>query len=162
MEYVKGNLFDTEISIIAHAYNNHGVMGAGIAKEFKSRFPNNFQNYNNFINDVKSLSENNNDFENLIIGQNVITKENDKIIVNMITQPLGRKRNTNYAAIPICLNNLIFDLDVLPRFDNLIKPYKIALPMIGAGLGGGDWNIISQILEDFERFNPVEFTIYYL
>ena len=44
--YKKGSLFDApKGSILVHACNAQGVWGAGIAKEFKNRFPESFKYY---------------------------------------------------------------------------------------------------------------------
>ena len=37
------------------------------------------------------------------------------------------------------------------------KDKKIGMPKIGAGLGGGDWNIIKEIIE--EELNGIDVTI---
>jgi len=41
----KGNIFDTECQTIVNTVNTDGVMGAGIALEFKIRFPDMFEEY---------------------------------------------------------------------------------------------------------------------
>ncbi len=47
--YVKGSLFDApEGSLICHACNTKGVWGMGIAKEFKTRFPEAYDLYHKF------------------------------------------------------------------------------------------------------------------
>ena len=40
-----GNLFDSGYHAIGHGVNCRGIMGAGIAVEFKDRFPKNYQEY---------------------------------------------------------------------------------------------------------------------
>jgi O-acetyl-ADP-ribose deacetylase (regulator of RNase III) len=42
IEFVQGNLFDADVEAIINAVNCVGVMGKGIALEFKKRFPDNF------------------------------------------------------------------------------------------------------------------------
>jgi O-acetyl-ADP-ribose deacetylase (regulator of RNase III) len=42
IEFVQGNLFDAEVDASVNAVNCVGVMGKGIALEFKKRFPDNF------------------------------------------------------------------------------------------------------------------------
>ena len=38
--------------------------------------------------------------------------------------------------------------------------YEIGLPLIGAGLGGGNWNIISSIIEEeLTKIKPIVFTL---
>jgi O-acetyl-ADP-ribose deacetylase (regulator of RNase III) len=65
-----------------------------------------------------------------------------KIIVNAVTQDgFGRdgQRYVDYAAIERCFE-VIND-----RVDSW-EVSEIAMPRIGAGLGGGDWSIIESII----------------
>jgi len=45
IEFVRGNLFDAEVGAITNAVNCVGVMGKGIALEFKRRYPDAFAAY---------------------------------------------------------------------------------------------------------------------
>lgn len=47
IKFIKGNLFDTDAQIICHQCNCYGVMGSGVAKEVKQRYPNVFKDYRN-------------------------------------------------------------------------------------------------------------------
>ena len=40
-----GNLFNSEAQVIAHQCNCQGVMGSGVAKEVKSRYPHVYESY---------------------------------------------------------------------------------------------------------------------
>ncbi|KAL1029109.1 macro domain-containing protein [Haemophilus influenzae] len=48
IEFKKGNIFSTQCDVIVNAVNCVGVMGAGIALEFKIRFPEMFKKYKEF------------------------------------------------------------------------------------------------------------------
>ena len=71
-----------------------------------------------------------------------VTTSDDKIVVNAVTQDkFGRDgvQYCDYAAIAQCfdqINARALDWEVT----------EIAMPKIGAGLGGGDWNIIESII----------------
>lgn len=69
-------------------------------------------------------------------------EDTDFYVVNMIAQDgyvsESRPRAVNYAALATCLLGV---KDVLGGF-------SFHMPRIGAGLGGGDWEIIEQIIED--------------
>jgi O-acetyl-ADP-ribose deacetylase (regulator of RNase III) len=43
-----------------------------------------------------------------------------------------------------------------------IHKLSVAIPKIGAGLAGGDWNIISTIIEKELKKYPVNLTVYIL
>ena len=51
IEIKKGNIFTTECQTIVNTVNCVGVMGAGIAYEFKLRYPEMFNKYKNFCDD---------------------------------------------------------------------------------------------------------------
>ena len=43
--YVDYNLFDSDAQVLVNTVNTVGVMGKGIAKEFKKRYPEMFEKY---------------------------------------------------------------------------------------------------------------------
>ena len=43
MKFIKGNLLDSEAEALVNTVNIVGVMGKGIALQFKERFPENFR-----------------------------------------------------------------------------------------------------------------------
>ena len=45
--YVNGNLFKSPAHVLVNTVNSVGVMGKGVAKEFKRLFPDMFQQYRN-------------------------------------------------------------------------------------------------------------------
>ena len=45
VQILSGNLFDSQHQTLTNAVNTVGVMGAGIAKEFKARYPAMYQDY---------------------------------------------------------------------------------------------------------------------
>ena len=133
--YKKGDLLDSDCMLIAHGCNAQGVMGSGVAKAVRARYPIAYELYHSHFLD-----------KGLALGENIsvgINGEN-KVIVNCITQEFyGRDSSRiyiNYKAIKQCMYNInfLYNLD-----------YNcVALPKIGAGLGGGDWDIISKIIEE--------------
>ena len=139
---LKGNLLDAPEKIIAHGCNAQRVMGAGLALQIRKRWPACYLMY-------KKAAK-------LDLGDNIYYYNPDgKIIANCITQEFyGRdKRYVNYFAISMCLHKII---DNFPYID------KIAIPWIGCSLGGGDKNIIRELITDIEKYHSdrVEFIIY--
>ena len=45
IEYIEGNIFDSPAQVIVNTVNTVGVMGKGIALEFKNRYPQMFEKY---------------------------------------------------------------------------------------------------------------------
>ena len=132
---IKGNLItlakEGEFDVIAHGCNCFCTMGSGIAKQIKQVFP---QAYSVDLKTIKG------DKKKLgtcsccdIIPLNLT-------VVNAYTQYDfgGKKVNVNYKAVCRCMDWIA----------NNFKDKRIGLPKIGAGLAGGDWSIIQQIIEE--------------
>ena len=133
IEYRKGNLLDVTSGIIAHGCNARGVMGSGVAKGIREKFPEVFQRYYKYHCEYT-----------LELGEVQVIEVSDKprlYVANMITQEFygtSGKRYVSYDAVDECFDNL------LAR--NRYK-YEINIPKIGAGLGGGAWSVIESIIE---------------
>jgi O-acetyl-ADP-ribose deacetylase (regulator of RNase III) len=141
IEYVSGDLFDTSIKTIVHGCNAQGVMGAGVARIIRDRYPEAYHTYK-AIYDSKGLS----------LGAVYYSESNNKIILHAITQQFygrGGKRYTSYDAIAEAMSAI-----------NSMNISEIAMPRIGAGLGGGDWNVIAAIIEsELKRVKPYVYTL---
>lgn len=136
----KGDLFSTTDSIIAHGCNNQGVMGAGVAKIIATRWPKAFNDYVAALNG--KMHRIHGPFPPL--GWNNYSDVGDRIIVNMITQTLGNMdRPVSYDAIDTCFADLFSWMQGMGLC-------MVSIPKIGAGLGGGDWNVIEAIIRSQE------------
>lgn len=135
IEYRKGDLLDVTSGIIIHGCNSHGVMGSGVALAVKNKYPGAYESYRDYIDVSKD--------DQALLGSVIVYEVNENLLVaNMITQKdFGtHKRQVNYGAIA-------------RGFDDLEEFYANApglvfhFPKIGAGLGGGDWEVIAEIIE---------------
>lgn len=125
-----GNLLDVKQGVIVHGCNAQGVMGSGVALQIKQRFKDAFHAY------LRHESIN-----GLRLGE-VSTCEVVKglWIVNAITQEsFGRdgRRYVSYDAVA----------DAFAAIRRNFRGQPIHFPKIGAGLGGGNWDIISAIID---------------
>lgn len=133
MEIRRGNIFESETQALINPVNTQGIMGKGLAYQFKIKYPNNFKNYENFC--LKG------DFD---VGTDLIyTEENDKVIINFPTKRSWRE-NSKIEYIEIGLKKLE---ELLKNLD--IK--SVAIPPIGAGNGKLDWNSVKEEIEKFEK-----------
>lgn len=139
LSYRKGDLIErvTEGTIM-HSCNSHGIMGAGFAKQLKEVYPKNYELYKEWCDSWCDDRTGN------ILGNAIITKENNEklCIINAVTQqdfatPLN-PRATSYDAVDNVFRK-IYNTEN-PIFDH------INMPRIGSGLGGGNWNIILEII----------------
>ena len=146
-----GDLFEiariNEVDAIAHGCNVYGVMGAGIAKEFKRRFPNNYRLYKDIC--TKAMQSN---IE--IVGSfcGEYNLETNKSILNLFTQD----KPGPYARLEWIKSAFEDALD-----ENSIHiPRSIAIPKIGCGIGGLTWTDVKRILEEIE--SDTEIVVAYL
>lgn len=135
IEYRKGDLLDVTSGIIIHGCNSHGVMGSGVALAVKNRYPGAYESYRDYINASKD--------DQALLGSVIVYEVNDNLsVANMITQKdFGtHKRQVNYGAIAR-------GFDDLEEFYANMPGLVFHFPKIGAGLGGGDWEVIAEIIE---------------
>ena len=140
MHKITGDVLDSflyENTIIVHGCNAQGVMGSGMAKAVKARFPQAFNDYHE-----KYQEQGNQLYPGQIIISEVLPT---RYIINAITQKYygtdKGHRYVDYDAVRECFE-LVRDFAEKNGVDT------INYPMIGAGLGGGDWGVISGIIDD--------------
>ena len=129
-----GNLLDITKGHIVHGCNAQGVMGSGVALAIKNMYPAAFQDYREIYED-----------EGLELGVPYPYMPSTELVIwNAITQDGygSPTRNCSYDAIQTCFEDI--NAAVL-MFDHVVK--EIHIPAIGAGLGGGAWEIIREIIE---------------
>ena len=137
MKLIKGDLVQLakngEFDVIIHGCNCFCTMGAGIAKTIKDIFPEAYKaDLNTKKGDRSKLGN--------ISWVKAETKHGSLIIVNGYTQYdwKGKGRKADYEAIR----------NVFIKVKNQFTGLRIGYPAIGAGLAGGDWQKISEIIEE--------------
>lgn len=121
--------------IVCHQVNCMGVMGAGLARQIKEKFPNVFKAYRKQCSLYRHNPGGN-------LG-NVLYCDTDigYTVANIFGQlSYGtRCRQTDYDAVRTALRS------IAASFPNstIRIPYKM-----GCGLGGGDWNIMLEIIKN--------------
>ena len=138
MKVVKfGDMLTVEHGIIVHGCNAQGVMGSGIAADVRATYPDAYLAYVEHLQG-KRREETLGD----VIFYDV--PGTDLTIANAITQlTFGKdgKKYVSYRAIQKAFDS------VIQAANRPGAPREVHYPLIGAGLGGGDWAIISQIID---------------
>jgi O-acetyl-ADP-ribose deacetylase (regulator of RNase III) len=138
IEVQKGNLLNVSSGHVIHGCNACGVMGSGVALGVKNKWP---QVYRDYL-EVHNSS-------GLILGESYPTAVSESLCVwNAITQKhYGRPgRMVSYDAIQSCfeaVNDWIKATE-----GSVLAPAVLNIPQIGAARGGGNWTIISTIIEE--------------
>lgn len=134
IRYTTGNLLDSDAQAIVNTVNTDGVMGKGIALQFKKRFP---LNYKAYVKACKSGE--------CRIGRMFITEEErsdfmeHRYIINFPTKTTWRKPS-EYVYIEEGLRQLVCDIKRLGIT-------SIAIPPLGAGNGQLDWQRVKTMIE---------------
>jgi O-acetyl-ADP-ribose deacetylase (regulator of RNase III) len=135
----KGNLMDVTAGHIVHGCNAQGVMGSGVALAVKNTYPYAYQDYRRIYEADASGG--------LVLGDAYPVEVSPALILwNAVTQHLygTHRRQVNYEAIATCFERV--NEGAIALKDTVLS--EIHIPMIGAGLGGGNWNIIKSIIEE--------------
>ncbi len=133
----KGDLvqkaLNQEFDVIVHGCNCQCTMGAGIAKTIKQKFPAAYEA------DLQTTSGDRAKLGTISLAR-VMVGDKDLTVVNAYTQFEwhGTGVKVDYDAV-----RAVFRL-VKNQFSGL----RIGYPAIGAGLAGGDWQVISTIIEE--------------
>jgi O-acetyl-ADP-ribose deacetylase (regulator of RNase III) len=126
IHFQKGDLFLANVEAITNPVNTVGVMGKGLALVFKQRFPENYLVY-------KAACDRN----QVATGKMFVTEtglSSPRWIINFPTK--------QHFKSPSKLEWIAEGLVDLRQFleDNKVK--SVAIPALGAGLGGLDWTTV--------------------
>lgn len=162
LKYKKGDLIKAAkeglVDVIAHQCNCFCNMGKGIAPQIKKAFPEAWEaDLRTAKGDIKKLG---------LVSHATNTQYTKPVQIYNLYGQFDYKKVafetgicTDYSALRSSLQLMALNL----KAENYItRPWeiKIGLPKIGAGLGGGDWEIISKIIE--EELSAFDVTIYEL
>jgi Predicted phosphatase homologous to the C-terminal domain of histone macroH2A1 len=141
----KGNIIDANVEAVINTVNELGVMGKGLALEFKSRYPANFKAYE----DACQRGE-------VSVGKMFVTEHFDMFgprwLINFPT-----KRDWRNGSRLEWIEAGLLDLQGVIA-DKSIR--SIAVPPLGCGNGGLDWKVVRGIIcESFSR-SPCEVHLY--
>lgn len=134
MQFVKGNLLDSKAQALVNTVNTVGVMGKGIALQFKEAFPNNYKIY------VDACKK-----QELQPGKLLVVREHtldgEKIIINFPTKTSWHLKS-KYEYIEAGLQELV----------KVVRGYNIqsiAIPPLGCGNGGLKWEKVRPMMEKY-------------
>lgn len=144
IQYITGNLLESEAQALVNTVNTVGVMGKGIALQFKNQFPNNFKIY------AKACKDDTIDIGKLLVIEEESLLNGKKIIINFPTKTDWRKPS-EYSYI----ESGLLELAKIIKDKNITS---IAIPPLGAGNGGLEWSKVKVIME--KHLSNLDCTIY--
>lgn len=142
-----GNIVDATEDVICQQTNCLGVMGSGVALAIRHKYPEVYEAYCDFCKEQKPED---------LFGNTFLCDSNDgKIFANLFGQKnFGRTGQfTDYAALKSCM----IGLATYAKKNDEENWKSFAFPYgMSCGTGGGDWNIVSQMIEEiFADFDIV-------
>lgn len=145
-ELTRGNLLEADVEIVVNTVNTEGIMGKGVALQFRKAYPDNYEAYRRackegavqpgrmFIFDCHSLA-------------------NPRYIINFPTKRHWRDKS-RIEDIESGLVALVGDV-------RRLGVRSIAVPPLGCGLGGLPWLDVQQRMRGaFEQLPDVRWLVY--
>lgn len=145
-----------EVDAIGHQANCFNTMNSGVAKAIRTAFP------DAYVADCETEKGDISKFGDSTVGMHTREDGETVLIYNLYGQynyGYDAKGYTNYVKLREALVSMRNDLRT--AVDYGVHYNKVGFPKIGAGLGGGDWSIISNIIEDVfgEEFDVTIYTL---
>lgn len=125
---VRGNLFDSRAEALVNTVNCVGVMGKGIAHQFQRAYPEMFKDY------TKACRKG-----DIRLGFVTTFRENGKCIINFPTK--------GHWQEPSRLEDIARGLRSLREVIEAEALQSVALPPLGCGNGGLEWDKVRALIE---------------
>ena len=158
-----GNLLQADVDALVNTVNTVGVMGKGIALQFKNAFPENFAAYRRackeeavqlgrmFVFDMAvGESDRLGDFRSAMFELESVSVGGPRWIVNFPTKAHWRSRTR--------ISHIAAGLDDLRRTIEEQGIESIAVPALGCGNGGLDWADVGPLIRD--RLSDLDVHVY--
>src|SRR6187431_1687661 len=132
IEYKKGDILRADVEALVNTVNCVGIMGRGVALQFKNAFPDNFKAY------AAACSR-----EEVQPGRMFVFEThsftNPRYIINFPTKRhwRGKSRIEDIESGPAALVSEVQQRGIT----------SIAIPPLGCGLGGLDWRDVRPLIE---------------
>ena len=139
LTYVYNSLFDSPAQTLVNTVNTVGVMGKGIAKAFKEKYPYMFREYKRLC-----------DSGELSIGKIHLWRSPQRLVLNFPTKTTWKK--------PSNVDYIKRGLDVFTNTYKELGITSVAFPPLGCGNGNLDWLDVKPVMEAY--LQNVEIPVY--
>jgi len=144
--YQTGNILHDQADAIINTVNTVGVMGKGLALQFKKAFPENFKEYKKACDD-----------KSLVTGQVLSVPLNSMnppfYIINFPTKAHWKGKSK--------LEYIEQGLESLKAEVKRLNLKSVAIPALGSGLGGLPWHKVEQLIQSsLSEFPNVQWQVY--
>ncbi len=130
IEYSTGSIFECDAEALVNPVNCQGIAGKGLALEFKKRFPEDVGGYKLHC-----------DLGLMRLGEVYVTQ------AARYTQKIFHFPTKDHWREPSCLQDIKYGIRSLIHAVEMFDIQSIAIPALGCGLGGLDWNDVRPLIE---------------
>lgn len=147
--FKSGDMFSDSAEALINTVNCVGVMGKGVALEFKKRWPDNYKAYKKICADKKLEPGKLFVFDN----SSLLDTSSPKYLINFPTKMHWKSKS-----------KISYVEDGLDALVKLVKDRgirSVAMPPLGCGNGGLDWNDVQPLIKDkLSQLEGVDFIVY--
>lgn len=145
----KGDMFSEPVEALVNTVNCVGVMGKGVALEFKNRWPANFRAYKSLC-DAKDLKPG----QMFVFDtEELFSSEGPRYLINFPTKAHWRSKSK--------MEYIEDGLDALVEAIREHGIASIALPPLGCGNGGLDWADVRPVIESkLSKLDDVDIVLF--
>ncbi len=144
---IEGSILEVETGFIVHGCNMQGKMGSGVAKVLRDRYPTIYRPYAYLCEMRKNAVD-----EGTRNLYNIAPQEvrDGLFVINALTQEFygyDGAKYVSYEQIIKCFKEIN---DLIPEYvaHGLIEDTTVNFPLIGCDLGGGDWTVVSALIDE--------------
>lgn len=130
-----GDMFQEPTQAIVNTVNCVGVMGKGVALEFKKRWPDNFSAYRDLCRNKKLIPG-----KMFVFDRGGLITDGPRFLINFPTKNNWRSKSK--------ISYIIDGLDDLVHTIKIMNITSISIPPLGCGNGGLDWSEVKCIIEE--------------
>ena len=146
LSIVSGDMLKAEAEALVNTVNTVGVMGKGIALQFKEAFPHNNKVY---INACKN--------KQLEPGKLLAVWDNNMLLGKKLIINFPTKTHWRYPSKYEYVEKGLVALVELIKKDGI---QSIALPPLGCGNGGLEWPRVKEMISKYLGHLPIEITVF--
>lgn len=132
IEYKVGDILSEDVEAIVNTVNCVGIMGRGLALQYKNKYPQNFKEY-----EIACKKEIVKPGKMFVHQTGQLT--NPKYIINFPTKRHWKGKSK--------IEDIESGLDDLLQVIQKLHIKSIAIPPLGSGLGGLEWNVVRTRIE---------------
>lgn len=146
LQFVQGDILKQDAEALVNTVNCVGVMGRGIALQFRKAFPENYEAY------VTACKRNEVQLGKMFV-YDTGSFHNPRYIINFPTKRHWKGKSH--------IEDIYSGLESLVKEINIRNIKSIAIPPLGAGLGGLEWPVVRQaIVQAFANMPGIEVYIF--